>query len=98
MHDHFHILVEARDRVAVARGMQRLNTRMAKRLNRAIRRKGTVFADRYHRHDLKTPREVRRAIRYVIMNRQIWLARRGRSREMRGPGATRAGPDGRRDL
>ena len=84
MHDHFHVLVEARDRMALARGMQRLNIRVAKRVNRAVGRKGRVFVDRYHRHDLGTPLEVRRALRYVILNRQIWLERRGRSRESRG--------------
>jgi len=84
MHDHFHILVEARDRVALARGMQRLNIRIAKRTNRTVGRSGRVFADRYHRHDLRTPLEVRRALRYVLLNRQIWLERRGRSREMSG--------------
>jgi len=84
MHNHFHILVEARDRVALARGMQRLNIRIAKRVNRTIGRGGRVFADRYHRHDLRTPFEVRHAIRYVLLNRHMWLERRGRSREISG--------------
>jgi len=84
MHNHFHILVEARDRITLARGMQRLNIRVAKRVNRAVGRGGRVFADRYHRHDLRTPLEVRRALRYVLLNRRIWLERRGRNREMSG--------------
>jgi len=41
---------------------------MAKRLNRAVGRRGSVFADRYHARRLTTPRETRLAIRYVLLN------------------------------
>jgi len=91
MHNHFHIVVEARDRIALARGMQRLNIRVAKRVNREVGRGVRVFADRYHRHDLRTPLEVRRAIRYVLLNRHMWLERRGRSRELTGIDAGSSG-------
>jgi hypothetical protein len=37
-------------------------------LNRLWRRRGTVFADRYHDRILKTPREVRTALVYVFGN------------------------------
>src|SRR5205814_10123840 len=37
-------------------------------LNRLWRRRGRVFGDRYHAHDLKTPREVRHALCYVLQN------------------------------
>jgi REP element-mobilizing transposase RayT len=84
MHDHFHLIVEAHDRVAIARGMQRLNIRIARRVNKVVGRRGRCFADRYHRRDVRTPLEARRALRYVLLNRQIWLARRGREREQRG--------------
>ena len=33
-----------------------------------MNRKGRVFADRYHAHVLKSPREVARALRYVLTN------------------------------
>ena len=38
------------------------------RLNRALERSGRVFADRYHARQLKTPAEVRNALRYVLNN------------------------------
>jgi REP-associated tyrosine transposase len=48
--------------------MQGLATRLAKGLNALARRRGGVFADRYHAHPLKTPRETKRAVRYVLTN------------------------------
>ncbi|HZN41988.1 MAG TPA: hypothetical protein VFD82_24515 [Planctomycetota bacterium] len=68
LNDHLHLLVEARDRLALARGVQGLAIRIAKALNRLWRRRGTVFADRYHDRILKTPREVRNALCYVLAN------------------------------
>jgi REP element-mobilizing transposase RayT len=68
LNDHLHLLVEAHDRRALARGVQGLAIRIAKALNRLWRRRGTVFADRYHDRILKTPREVRNALCYVLGN------------------------------
>ena len=68
LNDHLHFLVEARDRRALTRGLQGLAIRVARALNRLWRRNGKVFADRYHDRILKTPREVRNAIRYVLGN------------------------------
>ena len=65
---HLHLVVEARGRSALSRGMQSLNIRMARRLNAAASRKGQVIADRYHEHILRTPMEVRRALSYVLLN------------------------------
>ncbi len=48
--------------------MQGLSIRVAKRLNRALARGGRVFSDRYHAHVLKTPREVRNVLAYVLNN------------------------------
>ncbi len=68
LNDHLHFLVEAADRTTLSRGLQGLAIRIAKALNRLWRRAGTVFADRYHDRILKTPREVRNALRYVLGN------------------------------
>jgi len=68
LNDHLHLLVEAQDRRALSRGLQGLAVRIAKALNRLWRRRGTVFADRYHDRILKTPREVRNALCYVLGN------------------------------
>jgi len=75
--NHIHLIVEAADRRALSRAMKGLCVRIARRLNRATGRKGTVFADRYHAHILRTPREVRNAVRYVMENRRIHAERRG---------------------
>jgi REP element-mobilizing transposase RayT len=66
--NHLHLVVEASDKAALSRGMQGLSIRLAKRLNRLFRRRGRVFADRFHMRSLKTPLEVRRALAYVLNN------------------------------
>ena len=66
--NHLHLIVEAKDRGSLARGMKGLLVRVAKGLNRLWGRKGGVFGDRYHDHVLRTPREVRHALGYVLNN------------------------------
>ncbi len=68
LNDHLHFVVEALDRRALTRGIQGLVIRIARALNKLCQRKGKVFADRYHDRVLKTPREVRNALRYVLGN------------------------------
>ena len=65
---HVHLIVEAKDRAALVSGMQGLTTRLARAINAALRRRGRVWGDRYHRHDLANPREVRHALVYVLQN------------------------------
>ena len=66
--DHLHLIVEAKDRTALARGMQGLLIRVARRLNALWERSGRVVSDRYHDRILRTPREVRNALGYVLKN------------------------------
>ncbi len=66
--NHIHLLVEANDRQALSRGVQGLAIRTARAVNRALRRTGKVWGDRYHRRDVATPREVRHALVYVLNN------------------------------
>ena len=66
--NHIHLLVEGADAQALSRGMQGLLIRMARALNRALQRSGSVFADRYHEHILRTPTEVANARNYVLTN------------------------------
>ena len=66
--NHMHLVVEAASSEALSRGMQGLAIRVAKRLNGVMRRRGRVFADRYHARALRTPTEVRRALAYVRDN------------------------------
>ena len=69
--NHLHLVVEAGDKVALSRGMQGLAVRIARAVNRAVDRSGRVFADHYFARELKTPAEVRRAVRYVLDNRML---------------------------
>jgi hypothetical protein len=66
--NHLHLIVEANDKDALSRGMQGLTVRLARAVNRALGGRGTVFADRYHAHELKSPRETRAALLYVLQN------------------------------
>ena len=70
MGNHVHLIVEAPNRVRLARGMQGLGIRIARALNRVMGRSGRVIGDRYHAHILKTPTEVRRARHYLSNNAQ----------------------------
>jgi hypothetical protein len=67
--NHAHLIVEARDEHALGRGMMAIGSRLALAVNRVMgRKKGRVVADRYHARLLRTPREVRNALRYVLLN------------------------------
>jgi REP element-mobilizing transposase RayT len=74
---HVHLIVEASHALRLARGMQGLAVRFARRINRAFARRGKFFADRYHARALHTPREVRAALRYVLNNERHHAAMRG---------------------
>src|SRR5215468_7814309 len=63
---HVHLLIEANDKAALARGMQGFQISAARHLNAAIskgrpgpRRRGTVFPDRYHAEIIASPRQAR---------------------------------------
>jgi REP element-mobilizing transposase RayT len=75
--NHMHLVCEAADRAARARGMQALNTRLARAINRGLGRKGSVFAERYHARVLRTPTEVRNVLAYVYGNQHKHAAERG---------------------
>ena len=75
--DHLHLLVEARGATALGAGLKALTGRVAKGLNAMMATRGAVFSDRYHAHALKTPREVRNALAYVLLNHRSHMARLG---------------------
>ena len=66
--DHLHLIVEADSRWAFGRGMRALGQRVAHAVNRACRRRGPVLDGRYHLRVLSTPRQVRNALAYVLLN------------------------------
>jgi REP element-mobilizing transposase RayT len=66
--NHAHLLVEAQNPDALGRGMMAIGSRLARAVNRVAARRGRVLADRYHVRLLATPKEVRNALRYVLLN------------------------------
>ena len=73
---HIHLLIEADNKLALSRGLQSFQISAAKHINReysvkmklATRRRGAVFPDRYYEEVIKTPRQARHALAYVLNN------------------------------
>src|SRR5215212_2610651 len=66
--NHIHLICEADDTVALARGIQGWSVRVARGLNGKLGRDGSVFDDRYHVEVIKSPRQTRHALCYVLQN------------------------------
>jgi REP element-mobilizing transposase RayT len=70
---HVHLLVEADHKAALARGMQGFLISAARNINTVLgtgarRRRGRVFADRYHVEVITTPTRARHALGYILGN------------------------------
>jgi REP element-mobilizing transposase RayT len=74
--DHLHMIVEAHGKDALARGMKSIGARLARAVNRIFARSGSVLDGRFHSRVLRTPREVRNALAYVLLNARRHLAKR----------------------
>jgi REP-associated tyrosine transposase len=70
-------VIEAESAAELARGMKALGTRFARLVNRVFGRTGAALRDRYHLRVLRTPREVRNALAYVLLNVRKHRAQRG---------------------
>ena len=67
--DHLHLLVEADDSDALARGMKSFSVRANRLFNAALGRgRGRVWGDRYHRRDLTNAKQVRSALVYCLQD------------------------------
>ncbi len=76
--DHVRLVVEAAGKEAMGRGMKSVGIRLARTVNRVFGRVGPVLFGRYHLRVLRTPREVRHALAYVLLNaRKHWRQRNG---------------------
>ncbi len=76
--NHVHLVVEARDRRELSRGMQGFGIRLAKNLNLRLARTGRVLEDRYHARSLRSPTETLRVLRYVRQNTHLHAMRHRR--------------------
>jgi REP-associated tyrosine transposase len=77
--NHAHLIVEAQGPEALGRGMMAIGSRLARAVNRVTGRTGPVLADRYHHRVLSTPREVRSALQYVLLNARRHTETEGRA-------------------
>ncbi len=82
--NHLHLIVEADGPGLLAGGMRSISVRLARGLNRMMGRRGPVLEDRYHAHVLRTPAEVRNAVRYVLGNFESHAVRRGERASTKG--------------
>jgi REP element-mobilizing transposase RayT len=89
--NHLHLLVEAQTNDAIARGMKSVGARIGKLVNRLFERRGKVLDGRYHVRPLRTPLEVRRALRYVLLNHRHHAALRRRRESIRTPDPASSG-------
>ena len=66
--NHLHLMVEGESAADLSNQMRTLFSRVAFAVNAVVQRRGRLFRDRHHRHALKTPREVRNALVYIVFN------------------------------
>jgi hypothetical protein len=66
--NHIHLICEADDNEALARGIQGWAVRVARAVNRKLGRRGSVFADRYHLEIITMPQQMRNTYCYVLQN------------------------------
>jgi putative transposase len=70
---HVHLLIEAENRQALARGLQGFQISAARNINTLLgdgirRRRATVFSDRYHLEVITSPTRARHALSYLLNN------------------------------
>jgi REP element-mobilizing transposase RayT len=70
---HLHLLIEAENKGALASGVQGFQISVARRINTLLgegfrRRRGKVFSDRYHLVVVKSPRQARHVLVYLMNN------------------------------
>jgi len=65
---HVHLIVEADDKGALARGMQSFQISAARQLNKLLARRGRVFDDRYHLVVIRSPKQMRNVLVYALGN------------------------------
>jgi REP element-mobilizing transposase RayT len=79
---HVHMLVEAETKAALARGMQGFQISAARNINTVLgdgkrRRRGKVFAERYHLEVITSPTRARHALAYVLCFAAVRVLERG---------------------
>ena len=89
--NHFHLLVEAKDREVLSKAMQGMGVRVSRSLNRVWGRTGSVFSDRYHERILSTAADVRGTLAMLMLDP---IAHRGKPALRAAAGSSAAWFDG----
>jgi hypothetical protein len=76
--NHAHLVVEARDLRALAGAITAFKCAFTAVANAILAREGPVFVRGYHVHVLRSPREVRSALEYIVENAAQHAASVGR--------------------
>jgi REP element-mobilizing transposase RayT len=66
--NHMHLVSEAESNRDLAKGVQAWEIRVARRVNARLGRQGKVFADRFHAVPVRSPRQLRNTLCYVMNN------------------------------
>jgi putative transposase len=66
--DHVHLIVEASGKRELSSGVRGVAIRIARYVNDLLMRRGRFWADRWFGRALRSPREVRHALAYVLSN------------------------------
>jgi len=67
-YDHIHLMVETANNKILGKGMQAFGITLSKGINKIKALKGRVFKTRYHYRKLKTPKEIKNALNYILGN------------------------------
>jgi REP element-mobilizing transposase RayT len=66
--NHGHFITEASDARSLSNGVRALVIRLTLALRRVTGHRGPIWADRYHARELRSPREYRNCLAYVLNN------------------------------
>lgn len=67
-YDHVHLLAEVRDNQTLGKGMQSFGITFSKGINKLQAAKGKVFKTRYHLRKLKSSKEIKNVVGYILGN------------------------------
>ena len=68
MPDHFHGLLQLGEKTSLQNMVNRLKSASARRVNRAMGRKGPLWANAYHDHALRHEEDLLATARYIVAN------------------------------
>ena len=75
--NHLHLICEGDSTVALSRGVQRIASLIARRLNKRFDRSGRFFRERFDGKVITSPRQMRNVLRYVLLNYHKHMAEAG---------------------